>query len=105
MKKLFMLIIFLFVYANASLNLQTATKEELMSIKGIGEKKALLILQYRESNTIKSVDDLRNIKGFGDTIINNIKNDSRFNESKKEDKEAKNEKGEKANKPEKTDKR
>ena len=76
-----MIIIFLFVYANASLNLQTATKEELMSIKGVGEKKALLILEYREKNSIKSVDDLKNIKGFGDTIINNIKNDSRFNQN------------------------
>ena len=62
MKKLFMIIIFLFVYANASLNLQTATKEELMSIKGVGEKKALLILEYREKNSIKSVDDLKKIK-------------------------------------------
>ena len=85
MKKLFMIIIFLFVYANASLNLQTATKEELMSIKGVGEKKALLILEYREKNSIKSVDDLKNIKGFGDTIINNIKNDSRFNQNENKD--------------------
>ena len=93
MKKLFMIIIFLFVYANASLNLQTATKEELMSIKGVGEKKALLILEYREKNSIKSVDDLKNIKGFGDTIINNIKNDSRFNQN--ENKEIKDKKEQK----------
>jgi len=58
-----------------AINLQTASKEELMSIKGIGEKKAQQILEYRKVNSIKSPEDLRNIKGFGDAIINNVKND------------------------------
>jgi len=58
-----------------AINLQTASKEELMSIKGIGEKKAQQILEYRKVNSIKSPEDLRNIKGFGDNIINNVKND------------------------------
>lgn len=58
-----------------AINLQTATKEELMGIKGIGEKKAEQILEYRKVNSIKSPEDLRNIKGFGDSIINNVKND------------------------------
>ncbi|KLD98884.1 ComEA family DNA-binding protein [Aliarcobacter butzleri] len=55
------------------INLQTASKEELMSIKGIGEKKAEQIMEYRKTNTIKSADDLKNIKGFGDNIVTNIK--------------------------------
>lgn len=57
----------------AAMNLQTASKDELMSIKGIGEKKALQIMEYRKTNTIKTPEDLKNIKGFGDSIINNIK--------------------------------
>ena len=55
------------------INLQTASKEELMSIKGIGEKKAEQIMEYRKTNTIKSADDLKNIKGFGDNIVSNVK--------------------------------
>ena len=56
-----------------AINLQTASKEELMSIKGIGEKKAEQIIEYRKTNTIKSADDLKNIKGFGDNIVSNVK--------------------------------
>ncbi|WP_435890414.1 ComEA family DNA-binding protein [Aliarcobacter butzleri] len=56
-----------------AINLQTASKEELMSIKGIGEKKAEQIIEYRKINTIKSADDLKNIKGFGDNIVSNVK--------------------------------
>jgi len=55
------------------IDLQNASKEELMSIKGIGEKKAEQIIEYRKKSTISSVDDLRNIKGFGDSNINSIK--------------------------------
>ncbi len=60
----------------AALNLQTATKEELMGIKGIGDKKAEQILEYRKTNKINSPEDLKNIKGFGDSIVSNIKKES-----------------------------
>lgn len=60
----------------AQINLQTASKEELMSIKGIGDKKADQILEYRKTNTISSPEDLKNIKGFGDNIVGNIKNEN-----------------------------
>ncbi|PRM89507.1 ComEA family DNA-binding protein [Aliarcobacter cryaerophilus] len=57
-----------------AMDLQTASKSELMEIKGVGDKKADAIIEYRKTNTIKSADDLKNIKGFGDSIINNVKN-------------------------------
>ncbi|MGJ0354911.1 helix-hairpin-helix domain-containing protein, partial [Aliarcobacter cryaerophilus] len=46
------------------------------------------IIEYRKSNTINSADDLKNIKGFGDTIIDNIKKDTKVksNTSKKDEK-------------------
>ncbi|CAM2823448.1 ComEA family DNA-binding protein [Helicobacter burdigaliensis] len=68
-KILFLLSSFLF----ASFNFNTATKEELMSIKGIGEVKANAILEYREQREIKRVEDLLFIKGFGKKSVENIK--------------------------------
>lgn len=73
MKKLVGMLLLLGGFLFASINLQTATKEELMAIKGIGEKKAVQIIEYRKKNKINTPDDLRNIKGFGDSIVNNIK--------------------------------
>lgn len=60
----------------AQINLQTASKEELMSIKGIGDKKAEQIIEYRKTNTISNPDDLKNIKGFGDSIVGEVKKEN-----------------------------
>jgi competence protein ComEA len=56
-----------------AIDVSTASKAELMSIKGIGEKKADAIIEYRKSNEVKSADDLRGVKGIGASIIDNIK--------------------------------
>ncbi|MFY4806880.1 ComEA family DNA-binding protein [Aliarcobacter butzleri] len=72
-----------------AINLQTASKEELMSIKGIGEKKAEQIIEYRKTNTIKSADDLKNIKGFGDNIVSNVKENNMDSIKEKTKKETK----------------
>jgi competence protein ComEA len=54
-----------------SININTADKETLMSvIKGVGETKAEAIIAYRKENgDFKSVDDLINVKGIGQTTI------------------------------------
>lgn len=72
MKKLVTLLMLGCSFLFAQINLQTATKEELMGIKGVGEKKAEQIIEYRKTNTIKTPEDLKNIKGFGDSIVGNI---------------------------------
>ncbi|PUE65064.1 ComEA family DNA-binding protein [Arcobacter lacus] len=72
-----------------AINLQTASKEELMNIKGIGEKKAEQIIEYRKTNTIKSADDLKNIKGFGDNIVSNVKENNMDSIKEKTKKETK----------------
>lgn len=57
----------------AKVDFQTASKDELTTIKGIGAKKAEAIIEYRKLNKIQSVDDLEKIKGFGKTLISKIK--------------------------------
>ena len=55
-------------------SLNQATKEQLMTLSGIGESKALLIIEYRETNDgFKNIDEIKNIKGIGDSIFEKIK--------------------------------
>lgn len=56
------------------ININTATKEELMTISGIGETKADDIIKYRESNgNFKSIDEIKNVSGIGDSLFEKIK--------------------------------
>lgn len=82
MKKIFAFILLCGSLLFGAINLQTATKEELMAIKGIGEKKAEQIIEYRKTNKINSAEDLKNIKGFGDSIVANVKAENKINEKK-----------------------
>lgn len=61
--------------ALATINLNTATKEELMSLDGIGESKAEAIIEYRKTNKFQSIDDLKNVKGIGDKTYENLKDE------------------------------
>lgn len=48
------------------INLNAATKDTLMDIKGIGDKLAQRIIMYREQNgDFKDIEELKNIKGIG----------------------------------------
>ena len=75
MKKILLLLLLSVGMLLASINLNTATKGELMSIKGVGDKKSDQIIKYRKTNSLNSADDLKNIKGFGPALINNVKKD------------------------------
>ena len=72
LKKLFLALTFTAVSLFA-MNFQTASKAELMTIKGIGEKRAAAIIKYRKSNKIKSAADLKKIDGIGAEIADNAK--------------------------------
>ena len=56
------------------ISLNKATKEELMTLKGIGESKAKLIIEYREKTPFKSIEELLNVKGIGKAMFEKIKN-------------------------------
>lgn len=57
------------------ISINTATKETLMTIKGIGEKKAESIIEYRNKNgKFNSIEEIINVSGIGKSIFDKIKN-------------------------------
>ncbi len=55
-------------------DINRATVEELVEVKGIGLKKAEAILQYiREKGRIETMEELINVKGIGKKTLNNLK--------------------------------
>ncbi len=60
--------------SQAIVNLNTATKEQLLTLTGIGDKKADQILAYRQQHgEFKQVEDLKNVDGFGDKTVAKLK--------------------------------
>ncbi|RPF55568.1 helix-hairpin-helix domain-containing protein [Aquisalibacillus elongatus] len=59
--------------SEGKIRINSATKEELETIPGIGETKALSIIQYREEHgPFKQSEDLLNISGIGEKTLEKI---------------------------------
>jgi len=54
--------------------INSASKEELMKIKGIGEHKADAIIEQRAVKPFESMDEVESVKGIGVVLHTNLEN-------------------------------
>ena len=66
-----------------AVDINSAGKSELMSLKGIGEKKADAILLYRKDTCFQNVNGLLRVKGIGPKFIEKNKKDLKAGKCKK----------------------
>ena len=55
------------------ININTASIDELLTLNGIGESKALAIIEYRKINKFTKIEDLMNVSGIGEALYNKVK--------------------------------
>jgi len=58
---------------NAKININVAGVEELATLTGIGKSKAEAIIEYRKKNKFKTINDIMNVDGIGESIFASIK--------------------------------
>ena len=60
--------------SNEKVSINNGTKEELMTLSGIGESKALAIIEYRTNNgRFTNLEDIMNVSGIGESAYSKIK--------------------------------
>jgi competence protein ComEA len=60
---------------DSPVNINTATPEQLQRLPGLGPVKAAAIIDYRQQHgPFQSIEDLKEVPGIGDGIIEDIKN-------------------------------
>lgn len=61
------------------ININTATKDNLMSLPGIGEVYAQRIIDYRNGKLFSSIEEIKEVQGIGDKIFDKIKDSITIN--------------------------
>jgi len=74
MKKFFILLLFV-ISLFAKININTAIMQELYSLRGIGQIKALAIIEYRKKHFFKTIEEIMNVKGIGKKTFEKIKDE------------------------------
>lgn len=64
---------FLITNKEALININTCSKEELMTLTGIGDKTADSIIEYRNKEKFEKTEDLMKVNGIGSQKFENIK--------------------------------
>lgn len=57
------------------ININIASIEELMTLSGIGEAKAMAIIEYRQKNYFNTIEDIMKVSGISESLFNKIKDD------------------------------
>lgn len=55
------------------ININTATKDELKTLNGIGDTLANNIIEYRKNNEFETIEDILNVNGIGESKYESIK--------------------------------
>ena len=60
---------------NGLVSINDASLEDLMTLDGIGNAKAMAIIEYRNTNgSFKTIEEIKNVSGIGDALFEKIKN-------------------------------
>ena len=81
--KILAMIILSFGLLSGMVDINNANKQEIMSLKGIGEKKADAIITYREAHCFKTIDDFTHVKGIGAKFLKKHKSELKVGTCKK----------------------
>lgn len=57
----------------ALININTASREQIMTLPGIGEVTADAIIEYREQTPFERVEDIMNVSGIGEAKFDSIR--------------------------------
>ena len=57
------------IAAGEKININTATKKELVTLKHVGDKIADRIIEYRKENPFQKPEDIMKVKGIGQKVF------------------------------------